>query len=472
MKLWINGRLLWYNEGNTIETKIRKRKQLVKEHTQIPKDALLIIKTLEQHGHEAYVVGGCVRDMIMGRTPNDWDITTSAKPEEVKAAFKRTYDTGIQHGTVTVIVDKEHYEVTTYRIEGEYKDSRRPEHVSFVKDITLDLSRRDFTMNAIAYHPERGYVDPYSGRKHIEKQLIKSVRDAKERFTEDALRILRAVRFSAQLGFDIDDNTIKGIKACKHLLKHISKERIRDEFLKICMSDRPEAIHTLYELGLLEYILPEFIPTYATPQNHPHHVYDVAHHTIEAMKHTPKQEVLRLSVLLHDIGKAKVRTTDQKGIDHFYGHPDVSAELTKKILKDLRFDNQTLKEVSLLVRYHDYHLRQHITKVYIKEMLKVTGEALFDQLLVVNEADARAQNLDKLPMKLEQIARIRKLKEEIIEKQECYSLKQLAINGGDLIKEGIAPGKAVGEALEKALSYVIHHPEKNEKEILITYVTQ
>ncbi|MBU3811016.1 MAG: CCA tRNA nucleotidyltransferase [Candidatus Niameybacter stercoravium] len=444
----------------------------MKEHTQIPKDALFIIDTLEQHGHEAYVVGGCVRDMIMGREPNDWDITTSAKPEEVKAAFKRTYDTGIQHGTVTVIVDKEHYEVTTYRIEGEYKDSRRPEHVSFVTDITLDLSRRDFTMNAIAYHPVRGFVDPYNGKKHIEQSLIKSVRDAKERFTEDALRILRAVRFSAQLGFKIDDNTIEGIKACKHLLKNISKERIRDEFLKICMSDRPEAIHTLYELGLLEYILPEFIQTYATAQNHPHHVYDVAHHTIEAMRHTPKNEVLRLSMLLHDIGKAKVRSTDKKGIDHFYGHPEVSADIAKKVLKDLRLDNQTIKEVTLLVSYHDYHLRQKITKVYIKEILKVTGEALFDQLLLVNEADARAQSLDKLPMKLEQIAYVRKLKEEVVANHECYNLKMLAINGGDLIKEGIAPGKAVGEALEKALKYVIKYPEKNTKEVLVEYIKE
>lgn len=445
---------------------------MVKDNTRIPKDALFIIDTLEANGHEAYVVGGCVRDMIMNREPNDWDITTSAQPEEVKAAFKRTYDTGIQHGTVTVIVDTEHYEVTTYRIEGEYKDSRRPEQVSFVKDITLDLSRRDFTMNAIAYHPVRGFVDPYNGKKHIEESLIKSVRDAKERFTEDALRILRAVRFSAQLGFKIDDNTIDGIKACKHLLKNISKERIRDEFLKICMSDRPESIHTLYELGLLEYILPQFIKTYETPQNHPHHVYDVAHHTIEAMKYTPKDEVLRLAMLLHDIGKVQVRSTDKKGVDHFYGHPEISAAISKTVLKDLRLDNQTIKEVTLLVSYHDYHLRQKITKVYIKEILKVTGEALFDKLLLMNEADARAQSPDKLSMKLEQIEYVGKLKAEVIANHECYNLKMLAINGGDLIKHGITPGKAVGEALEHALKYIIHYPEKNTKELLLAYITQ
>lgn len=439
-------------------------------NTQIPKDALYIIETLEEKGYEAYVVGGCVRDMIMNRTPNDWDITTSAKPEEVKQVFSRTYDTGIQHGTVTVIVDEEHYEVTTYRIEGEYKDSRRPESVSFVEDITLDLSRRDFTMNAIAYHPVRGFVDPYNGKKHIEEGFIKSVRDAKERFTEDALRILRAVRFSAQLGFIIDENTIKGIKACKQLLANISKERIRDEFLKICLSDRPEAINELYELGLLEYIVPQFIAAYDTPQNHPHHIYNVAQHTIVAMKHTPKDQVLRLSVLLHDIGKPICRTTDAKGKDHFYGHPEESAQIAKAVLKELRLDNQTIKEVTLLVNYHDYHLRTKITKIYIKEILKVMGEALFDKLLLINEADARAQNPDKLMMKLGQIENVRNLKEEIIVNHECYNLKMLAINGADLIKEGIPAGKAVGEALETTLKYVMKHAEYNTKEQLLDYI--
>lgn len=442
----------------------------MKHNTQIPKDALYIIETLEQKGYEAYVVGGCVRDMIMNRTPNDWDITTSAKPEEVKQVFSRTYDTGIQHGTVTVIVDKEHYEVTTYRIEGEYKDSRRPESVSFVEDITLDLSRRDFTMNAIAYHPTRGFVDPYNGKKHIEEGCIKSVRDAKERFSEDALRILRAVRFSAQLGFIIDENTIKGIEACKHLLANISKERIRDEFLKICMSDRPEAINKLYELGLLEYILPQFIAAYHTPQNHPHHIHNVAQHTIIAMKHTPKDQVLRLAALLHDIGKPICRTTDAKGKDHFYGHPEKSTEIAKEVLKGLRLDNQTIKEVAILVNYHDYHLRTKITKIYIKEILNVTGEALFDKLLLINEADARAQNPDKLEMKLEQIKKVRSLKEEIIAHNECYNLKMLAINGADLIKEGIPAGKAVGEALEHVLKYVMKYPEYNTKEILLEYI--
>lgn len=439
---------------------------------QIPSEALVIIDKLEEAGYEAYVVGGCVRDMLMNREPNDWDITTSAKPEQVKEVFERTYDTGIEHGTVTVILDKEHYEVTTYRIEGEYKDFRRPDQVSFVEDITLDLSRRDFTMNAIAYHPQRGFVDPYNGQKHIKERLIKSVRDAKERFEEDALRILRAIRFSAQLGFEISENTIKGIEACRHLLEYISKERIRDEFLKICLSDRPSHINKLYELGLLQYIIPEFVLAYKTDQNHPHHIYHVAGHSIVAMENIPKDTVLRLAGLLHDIGKPYTKTTDKKGIDHFYEHPIKSVELTKTILKDLRFDNQTIKETCAIIKNHDYHLRGKVDKVVIKKLLNEIGEELFDQLLILQKADSKAQNPDKLPAKLKQIEKARKLKEEIVANHECYSLKTLALNGGDLIKLGIPKGKAVGETLERLLGYVMRDASKNNEEDLINYLNK
>ncbi|MGL4738468.1 MAG: CCA tRNA nucleotidyltransferase [Cellulosilyticaceae bacterium] len=438
---------------------------------QIPEDALSIIKQLEDAGYEAYIVGGCVRDMLMQREPNDWDITTSAKPEQVKAVFKRSYDTGIEHGTVTVILeDGEHYEITTYRIEGEYKDFRHPEQVSFVEDITLDLSRRDFTMNAIAYHPTRGFMDPYNGVKHIEDRCIKSVRDAKERFTEDALRILRAIRFSAQLGFAIDSKTIEGIKACRTLLAHISKERIRDEFLKICLSDRPEYIDQLYDLGLLEYIIPEFIPAYETAQHHPHHIYNVAKHSLVAMKEVPKDTLLRLTMLLHDIGKPAVKTTDAKGIDHFYNHPKKSMELAKHILKELRLDNDTIKKVSLLVGYHDYHFKKPITKVYIKELLGVMGPELFEKLITVQIADAKAQNPAKLVQKMKIVEHVRELFKEILEGQECYSLKQLAITGSDLMAIGVPKGKVIGEKLGEALTYVLEHPEHNQKEILLDYM--
>ncbi len=448
----------------------RKRKQMLKEYNkQIPSDAICIIDRIEKAGYEAYIVGGCVRDLLMGRIPHDWDITTSAKPEEVKKIFRRTYDTGIKHGTVTVILNEEHYEVTTYRIEGEYKDFRRPEEVSFVEDITLDLSRRDFTMNAIAYHPERGFVDPYEGQEAIKHKRICSVRNARERFTEDALRILRAVRFSAQLGFDIDEDTIIGIEACKSLLSHISKERIRDEFLKICVSSRPSNINLLKDLGLLEYIIPEFEKTYGMPQNHPHHVYDVAQHTLVAMANIEPTVRMRLTMLLHDLGKAYTRTTDQYGIDHFYNHPKKSVELATNILKTLKLDNRMIKEVGSLIYYHDYHIKHSIDRVYVKKVLMEIGPELFDELLKVQGADAKAQNPDKLEPKLASIEKQRRLKEEILESGEPYQKSMLAITGLDLMKAGIPKGKEIGWLLDKALNQVICDPNYNEKEKLLNY---
>lgn len=438
-------------------------------NNKIPKEALEIIRVIEEAGYEAYIVGGCVRDIIMRRDPNDWDITTSAKPEEIKKIFKRTYDTGIKHGTVTVILNKEHFEVTTYRIEGEYKDFRRPESVSFVEDITLDLSRRDFTMNAIAYHPERGFVDPYKGVEDIKKGIIRSVRSAVERFTEDALRILRAVRFAAQLDFEIESETIRGIEQCRGLLSYISKERVRDEFLKICISPRPEYINELYKLELLEYIVPEFIGAYSVPQNHPHHIYNVAQHTIVSMMNVRADVTLRLTMLLHDIGKVYTRTTDKKGIDHFYNHPEKSVEIAKKVLKELKLDNKSIRDITSLILYHDYHLRGPISKVVIKKVLTQIGPELFDLLLEVQEGDVHAQNPDKLPPKLKGIANQKAIKEEIIRNNEPYTKGMLKITGQDLIEAGIPKGLMIGELLDKTLDHVIKKPASNEKDILIQY---
>ena len=435
----------------------------------IPKNVLEIINTIENAGHEAYIVGGCVRDMLMQRAPNDWDITTSAKPEVIKELFNRTYDTGIQHGTVTVVLNKEHYEITTYRIEGEYEDFRRPQSVSFVDDITLDLSRRDFTMNAIAYHPIRGFMDPYNGRQDIKNKCIRSVRDANERFREDALRILRAIRFSAQLGFIIEEDTLRGIASCKELLVHISKERMRDEFIKICISPSPSHIHKLYELQLLSYIVPEFIKAYNVPQNHPHHIYNVAYHTIVAMEHTPQDSLLRLTLFLHDVGKVDTRTTDKKGVDHFYNHAEESVKITQKVLKDLRLDNHTIRDVSLLIAYHDHHLKNPISKISIKKLLSYIGPELFDQLMLVQTADVKAQNPKKLKPKLEMITLQKAIKKEVIKKGECYSKSMLAITGNDLIENGIPQGKYIGALLDETLNYVIQKPEENKKKVLIEY---
>ncbi len=431
----------------------------------IPLDAKFIIEALETEGYEAYIVGGCVRDLIMGRTPNDWDITTSATPEQVKSVFKRTYDTGIAHGTVTVIINTAHYEVTTYRIEGEYKDCRHPDAVSFVEDITLDLSRRDFTMNAIAYHPTRGFVDPYNGQAAIKEQCIRSVRDAKERFTEDALRILRGVRFAAQLAFRIDDNTIEGIKACRGLLANISKERIRDEFLKICLSDSPDFIETLYTLDLMPYILPEFeaMATHQLVANKTDQT--LAKQTLKAIRISPKQQTLRLALLLHGIAKP---CYDNRSA--YTGFEIKGEEMTKTILKALRMDNQTLHDVSKLVRYQILPDAEILDKYVVKTYLNALGEPLFDTLCEMMYCIGQAGDDETQAHTTAVTHKMRALKQSVVAANECYALKSLAINGQDLIKHGMAKGKGIGEKLGVALDYVMHHPEANTKEHILAYL--
>lgn len=438
----------------------------------LPDSVGTILETLNKADHEAYIVGGCVRDAFMGKVPNDWDITTSAPPDRVKEVFPKTYDTGLKHGTVTVRINDEYHEVTTYRTEGKYEDHRRPSTVEFVNDIKLDLGRRDFTINAIAYHPEEGFIDPYNGIVDIGKTLLRSVRDPKERFTEDALRILRGVRFSAQLGFNIEPQTLAGMLSCAYLLEHISKERIRDEMMKILLSDRPGKLADMHHWDLLKYVLPEFIPCFNTPQNHPHHIYDVGVHTIKAIEQIPKDEVLRLTMLLHDIGKPATHTRDDQGIDHFHGHVLKSVEMSKKILRRLRFDNETIRQVTLLVKYHDFHIQEELTKESIKEVLCEIGPSLFEKLLIIQEADARAQNPEKLEPKLKDIEKTNKIVNEIIENKECYSLTNLKINGRDISNLGIKEGQRIGELLKIVLGRVMETPELNEKGILLEIIKE
>lgn len=437
----------------------------------IPSEVQIILYNLNEAGHEAYIVGGCVRDALMGRIPNDWDITTSATPDIVKKVFPKTYDTGLKHGTVTVRMNDEGYEVTTYRVEGDYEDYRRPSQVEFVGDITLDLGRRDFTMNAMGYHPNEGFIDPYNGMADINQGIIRSVRDPEERFTEDALRILRGIRFAAQLGFNIQEETLSGMLECAHLLEHISQERIREEMMKILLSDRPDRLINMHEWDLLQYVIPELIDCFYTPQNHPHHVYDVARHTIKAIEQLPKDPILRLTMLLHDIGKPATHTRDENHIDHFYGHVPMSVKMSKKILKRLRFDNETIKKVTTLVEYHDFHIEKTLTRNSIKEVLCRIGEDLFEKLLLIQEADARAQNPDKLQPKLQVLENTRIVYKEILASGECYTIKGLAIDGKDIVAQGIKPGKQVGDSLQKALAYVIENPHSNNKQHLLEIIT-
>ena len=296
---------------------------------QLPDKVHKIIDTLEAAGYEAYAVGGCVRDSVLGRKPDDWDITTSAKPEETKQLFPRTIDTGIRHGTVTVMLDKEGFEVTTYRIDGDYEDGRHPKEVTFTASLEEDLKRRDFTINAMAYSERHGLVDIYGGLADIEAGVIRCVGNAKERFTEDALRMMRAVRFSAQLGYRIDEGTRKAMTELAPNLQKISAERIQVELIKLVTSPHPDYLRIAYETGITAQILPEFDLCMKTVQNNPHHCYDVGEHILHSMLVVKEDKVLRLGMLFHDIGKPQTMTVDEKGITHNKKHPVVGAEMPR-----------------------------------------------------------------------------------------------------------------------------------------------
>lgn len=442
----------------------------------IPEKVQYIIDTLMEHGYEAYAVGGCVRDMILGKDPEDWDITTSAKPQEVKKVFRRTVDTGIQHGTVTVLLDKDHYEVTTYRVDGIYEDNRHPKEVSFTSSLEEDLKRRDFTINAMAYNSKQGIVDLFGGMDDLKNRLIRCVGIPSERFDEDALRILRAVRFSAQLDFQIEENTQKAIKEKTQLLKNISAERIRMELTKLLVSDNPDRIRLLYELGISKVILPELDRMMVTEQKNIHHAYTVGEHTIKAVcavagkisekKYTPQERcILRWTMLLHDIEKPSTITLGKDGQNHFHGHQEKGAQTAKRIMKDLKFDNDTLKAVVHLVRWHDY--RFDLTPAGIRRAAAKIGKEYMELLFEVNYADTSGKNPETNSDKFKELEEAKRLYRDMISKNECVSLKDLRISGKDLIDAGFKPGKNMGIILNRLLEAVIEDPELNEKEKLL-----
>ena len=432
---------------------------------QLPEKVKQIIQTITDAGYEAYAVGGCIRDSILGRIPDDWDITTSATPWQIKALFPRTIDTGIQHGTVTVMLDKEGFEVTTYRIDGEYEDSRHPREVTFTPSLIEDLKRRDFTINAMAYNDEAGLVDIFDGMRDIEKGLIRCVGNPMERFTEDALRMMRAVRFSAQLGYEIEEQTCKAIRQLAPNLCHISAERIQAELVKLVISPHPENLRIAWETGITAVILPEFNDCMKTQQHNPHHCYSVGEHTLKAMEAIRADKVLRLTMLFHDIGKPEKLITDEKGIDHFYGHPALSEEMSRNILRRLKFDNHTIHLVSRLVRYHDYKV-EPIQRNVRRAIMKV-GEDIFPYLFEVKQADIDAQSDHLRQEKLKNLEDVRRIYEQIIEEQQCVSLKTLAVTGKDLIEAGMKPGKELGEVLQRLLDFVVEDPSRNKKELLL-----
>ena len=433
----------------------------------VPEKAKKVVNTIQAAGFEAYVVGGCVRDSILGRQPQDWDITTSAKPEQVKALFPRTIDTGLQHGTVTVMQDREGFEVTTYRIDGEYEDSRHPKEVIFTPNLEEDLKRRDFTINAMAYNEEKGLVDIFGGMEDIRFGRIRCVGRAEERFGEDALRMLRAIRFSAQLGYEIDEETKQGIRRLAPTLKNISAERIQTELIKMLVSPHPDYLRTAYDMGVTKVFFPEFDRAMETEQHHPHHMYSVGEHILHSLAYVPADKVLRLTMLLHDIGKPDTLTIDEQGITHFYNHESLSAEMAKGILRRLKFDNDTINMVYKLVMYHDYGNSVEPTLQIVRRAMNKIGEDAFPALFQVKYADIMAQSDYLRDEKLKRLENWKRLYTEICEKEQCVSLKTLAVTGSDLIAAGMKPGKELGEVLQKLLQLVLDDPSCNTKDKLL-----
>ncbi len=453
-----------------VQDRQNEKKPLAAVKIEMPPAAAKILQTLHEAGYEAYIVGGCVRDSLLGRSPEDWDITTSASPQQVKKLFRRTIDTGIQHGTVTVMEHGVGYEVTTYRIDGEYEDGRHPKQVSFTSLLSEDLRRRDFTINAMAYSQEEGIIDLFHGMEDLQQGVIRAVGDPAERFTEDALRIMRAVRFAAQLQYDIEPRTREALAAIAPNLKKISAERIQTELTKLLLSDRPEDLRIAWESGMTACFLPEFDRCMEMPQHNPHHCYSVGEHILHALPQVRKDKVLRLTMLLHDIGKPDCHTRDEEGVDHFHGHAEISARMAERILRRLKYDNDTVRSVTTLVKYHGIKIDN--TPSAMRHAIAEVGEALFPLLFQVKHADGAAQAPGRLAEKEEQLAIWKQLYEDVYARGDCLGLKQLAVTGKDLLAAGMKPGREMGQVLQLMLEDVLDEPSHNEKNYLLEHYVQ
>lgn len=430
----------------------------------LPEDVKKIINTIEAAGYEAYAVGGCVRDAALGRVPHDWDITTSADPYKVKALFKYTFDTGIQHGTVTVVLGGENYEVTTYRVDGDYADGRHPDKVDFTKSLEEDLKRRDFTINAMAYHPERGLVDLFDGIGDLEAKIVRCVGNPIDRFTEDALRMMRAVRFAAQLGFNIEENTYMAVLKLSDRLKLVSQERITDEMCKLLTSANPGMFIELYKLSLTPHFFPEFDQMMKCTQNTKYHCYTVGEHTLKVVENVSNDRTLRLAALLHDVGKLYTKT-EKDGVEHFYGHAKVSSDEARKIIRRWRLDNDTLKAVGLLALYHDS--RFEYTEKNVRKLMNKVGRELMPGLLALMEADLSGKSEYSITQYTENLKLLRTVYETIAERGDAVSISELDITGNDLMEHGVPKGKEIGETLNRLLELVLDDPTLNSKEKLI-----
>ena len=432
----------------------------------IPAGVRHILQTLAAAGHEAYLVGGCVRDLLRGVPPHDWDICTSALPEETERCFadRRVIETGLKHGTVTVLEEGEPYEITTYRTEGPYSDSRRPDFVCFVPNLEEDLARRDFTMNAIAMDLQGNLRDPYGSADDIKSRLIRCVGEPDQRFQEDGLRVMRALRFAAVFGYEIEERTARAVHENRAMLDRVAAERINTELCKLLVGQNAGEVLWQYPDVFCQF-WPELGPLVTLEQNNPWHCWGGWEHTIRALEEAPADVTLRLAMLLHDIGKPACKSTDEKGIDHFYGHPAVSAQLADKMLRALKFDNKTRERVVLLVERHDVQIpdREHS----IRKWLGRLGPEAFFQLLDIKRADNMGQAPEKVRDRLAELDVIRAKAERILAERQCLTLKDLAVNGRDVIAAGVAPGPEVGQVLERLLDRVLSGEIPNKRKVLL-----
>lgn len=432
----------------------------------LPAPCRLIIRRLRKNGYRGYAVGGCVRDSLLGRTPNDWDITTDALPDRVLALFPDfpVLETGLQHGTVTILIDHEPFEVTTFRIDGAYSDGRHPDSVAFTARIEDDLARRDFTVNAMAYNEEDGLIDPFGGRDDLENQIIRCVGEPARRFSEDALRLFRAVRFAAALGFSIDPDTLAALRELSPAISLVAKERIFIELKKtVAAPHAAEALRLAPEL--LFAAVPELSVIRDTPQNSRYHVYNVWEHTLHALDAAPQNTVTRLAVLFHDAGKGVCRSVGEDGFDHFYGHAKHSAEITRRALHALRCDNKTLHDVVKLVELHDIHFPMRTAK--FRRLLASLGYELFYRLIDVSKADNAAHAPEHVTARTAALDEALQEAQRLQSEDYCLTMRQLAVNGRDMRALGLS-GPSIGEVLEKLLDSVIIGEAPNDRSLLLT----
>lgn len=439
---------------------------------QISDNAKIILNALKSAGYSAYAVGGCVRDHFLGNINSDTDITTSALPQEVEKILAekniKVIETGLKHGTVTAVINKTPFEITTFRSDGEYKDSRHPQNVEFVSDLELDLKRRDFTVNAMAYNEEQGIVDLFGGMQDLKNKIIRAVGDPDKRFKEDALRIMRALRFSSVLGFKIEENTKKAIFNNMRLLKNISAERIFSELKKLLCGENVLNVLDEYR-QVIGVIIPQLTPTFDCAQNTPWHMFTVYEHIIHSVEYAPEDPVIRLTMLLHDIGKPLVKTTDENGRDHFKTHAAAGAEIAAKVLKELKVPNEVFNKVTTLIKYHQSV--ENVNDIKIIRWFNKIGAEYTLSLFDVRIADLKAHNIGKEEVGFE-IKKLSSLKNEALEllKNDVpYRVTDLAVNGNDLISLGYS-GKEIGDKLSEILELVISGKLENIKEKIIDFL--